>query len=134
MLKNTLCTQSFKRLNSVMSKNPIYYTTHSNYLQSLYQSLGNMKQPQDEDLNYQNEVVGQYDSSAHPHWSPSHLFCGTGTLSHEGLFIPKSLCREQSSGIARAALVQQQQVKRGDKVSVYKCHQFCAAHPTSLIS
>lgn len=58
MLENTLCTQTFKRLNSVMSKNPIYYTIHSNYLQSLYQSLGNMKQPQDEDLNYQNEVVG----------------------------------------------------------------------------
>lgn len=54
-------------------------------------------------------------------------------LSQEGLFISKSLCREQSSGIERAALVQQQQVKRGDKVSVYKCHQFCAAHFTSLI-
>lgn len=54
-------------------------------------------------------------------------------LSHEGLLIPKSFCREQSSGSARGALVQQQQAKRGDKVSVYKCHQFCAAHSTSLI-
>lgn len=54
-------------------------------------------------------------------------------LSHEGLFIPKSLCREQSSGIAGVALVQQQQVKRGDKIKVYKCHQFCASHSTSLI-
>lgn len=81
MLENTLCAQTFKRLNSVMNKNPIYYTTHSNYLQLLYQSLGNMKQPQDEDLNYQNEVVRQYDSSAHPHRSPSHLSCGTGTAA-----------------------------------------------------
>lgn len=54
-------------------------------------------------------------------------------LSHKGLFIPKSLCKAQSSGTARAALVQQQQVKRGDKIRVYKCHQFCAAHSTSLI-
>lgn len=57
----------------------------------------------------------------------------TQVLLHEGLFIPKSLCREQSSDIARAALVQQQQqVKRGDKIRVYKYHQFCAAHFTSF--
>lgn len=92
-----------------------------------------MKPAQDQDLKYQNKVVGQYNSSARPHWSPSNPFVGQ-VLLHEGLFIPKPLCREQNNGIARAALVQQQHVKRRDKIRIYECHQFCAVHSTSLIS